>query len=129
MPAGGTEPFQYALLRVVPRADRGECFNAGVVLYCRRRGYLGIRTRLDPERLALLGPELDRAELEEQLAALTQVADGDPAGGRLAALDQSDRFGWIAGPSSTVIRPSAVHTGLCTDPEETLERLFAELVG
>jgi hypothetical protein len=120
--------FQYALLRVVPRLERGEQINAGVVLFARRLGYLGALVRLDSQRLAAIAPELDAAPLARQLDAIARVAAGDEAAGPIAHLPQSERFAWIVAPSSTAIQASAVHVGLCDDPQAKLERLFAELV-
>jgi hypothetical protein len=127
-------PFAYVILRVVPSVERGERINAGVVLFCRQRRFLGVRWELDGERLAALvcGNPGRAAELEVELAghlrALARVAEGDDGAGAIAALDQSDRFGWLAAPSSTVVQPSEAHTGLCADPRQTLEALFARLV-
>ena len=120
--------FQYAILRVVPSIERGECLNVGVALLCPERKYVGVRVALDEARLAALAPDLDLDELRAALDALVAVTDGDPEGGPLARLSPSERFGWLTAPASTVIQPSAIHTGLCEDPEDTLERLFATLV-
>jgi hypothetical protein len=122
-------PFQYAVLRVVPRVERGECMNAGVVLHCRPLRFLEARVALDPARLAALAPDLDPATVQPHLDALVAVAAGDPAGGPMAALPPSERFHWLVAPSSTIIQPSPVHTGLCLDPAETLARLLHEQVG
>jgi hypothetical protein len=122
------EGFQYALLRVVPSLARGEALNVGVVLHCRRAGFLAVRSRLDEERLALLDPEVDLAAVGSHLALLERVAAGEDAENPVARMDRSDRFGWIVAPSSTVVQPSAVHTGFTEDPAATLDRLFAELV-
>ncbi|MEA2458755.1 MAG: hypothetical protein QOC95_1727 [Thermoleophilaceae bacterium] len=120
--------FQYALLRVVPRLERGEMLNAGVVVFARRSGFLEARVRLDEERLAALAPDVDPRPLERQLHAIARVAAGDPAAGPIAQLPQSERFAWIVAPSSTAIQPSPVHVGVCAEPAAKLERLFAELV-
>ena len=120
--------FQYAILRVVPSIERGECLNVGVALLCPERKYVGVRVALDESRLGALAPDLDLDELRAALDALVAVAEGDPAAGPLARLSPSERFGWLTAPASTVIQPSAIHTGLCEDPEDTLERLFATLV-
>ena len=120
--------FQYALLRVVPRIERGEQINAGVVVFARRARFLRALVRLDVERLRALAPDLDPAPLVRQLDAIARVAAGEPDAGPIAQLPQSERFAWIAAPSSTAIQPSPVHTGLCGDPEAELERLFGELV-
>ena len=129
MPEADASPFTYLILRVVPSVERGESLNVGVVLFCRQRGFLGARVALDPARLHVLAPSaVDAEEIAEHLAALVRVAEGDPAAGPIAALDQSERFGWLSAPSSTIVQPSAVHTGLCEDPAGTLEALFERLV-
>jgi hypothetical protein len=120
--------FQYALLRVVPRLERGEQINAGVVLFARRAQFLAALVKLDEARLRAIAPEVDPAPLTRQLEAIARVAAGEDAAGPIASLPQSERFAWIVAPSSTAIQPSAVHVGLCGDPQEKLERLFAELV-
>lgn len=126
--AGGPEVFQYAVLRVVPSVQRGEGLNVGVVLHARRHRFLGLGTAVDRVRLTALDPALDLDALEEHLGGLVRVADGDPAAGAIAAMPRSDRFGWLAAPSNTVVQPSPVHTGLCGDPAATLDRLVAQLV-
>jgi hypothetical protein len=129
VPDSPRKPFAYAILRVVPRVERGERLNVGVVLYCRQRDFLGARIELDERRLAALAPAVDAGELRGHLEALVRVAAGEPDAGPIAALPASERFGWLVAPSSTMIQPSEVHTGLCQDPEETLRGLFSELVG
>jgi DUF3037 family protein len=124
----GTKPFAYALLRVVPRVERGERLNVGVVLYSRQHDFLGLRTHLDAARLAALDPELDPAPVRARLEALRSVVCGEVGGGALAELPPSERFGWLVAPSSTIIQPSEVHTGLTDDPAATLDRLFGALV-
>lgn len=121
-------PFSYAIVRVVPRIERGERINAGVVLFARPRRFLAARVALDEARLAALAPGLDPAVVRPYLEAVPRIAAGDPAAGPIATMDQSHRFGWLVAPSSTMIQPSAVHTGLCDDPQDTLDRLFRELV-
>jgi hypothetical protein len=122
-------PFSYAVVRVVPSVERGERFNAGVVLFCRQRDFLGARVALDARRLAALAPDVSPEVVRRHLEALVEVAAGEPAAGPIAALPPSERFGWLVAPSSTIIQPSAVHTGLCADPAATLAELFADLVG
>jgi hypothetical protein len=128
VPEPGRSPFQYAILRVVPRVERGECFNAGVVLHCRPRRFLAARVALDETRLRALAPDADAAAVDAHLRSLARIAAGDPGSGPIAALDASERFHWLVSPSSTIVQPSAVHTGLCEDPAETLDRLFESLV-
>ena len=122
------EAFQYALLQVVPRVERLERINAGVVLFSRRHRFLAARVGLDPARLAALDPTADVAEVRRHLDALAAIAAGDPAAGAVAAMEQSERFHWLAAPSSTIIQASAVHTGLCVDPQMTLDQLYERLV-
>ena len=121
-------PFSYAIYRVVPRVERGERMNVGVVLFSRPLGFLAARTHLDAERLTAFWPELDADSLLPHLAALERIAAGDPAGGPIAELDETARFHWLVSPSSTIIQPSAVHTGLCGEPAQELDKLFRALV-
>ncbi len=121
-------PFSYAVYRVVPRVERGERMNVGVVVFCRPLRYLAARTDLDERRLAALWPELDPEEVRPHLAAIERIAAGDREAGPMARLDQTARFHWLVSPSSTIIQPSAVHTGLCADPGKQLDRLFETLV-
>jgi hypothetical protein len=122
------DAFQYAIWRVVPSVERGEALNAGVVVYCRRRQFLSARILVDENRLRALSPELDVAAVRTHLEGMVRVADGDPAGGAIAHLPQSERFGWLTAASSTIVQPSPIHTGLCADPQAVLDRLFARLV-
>lgn len=127
-PDGDGEVFQYAVLRVVPSLERGEALNVGVVLHARRHRFLGARMLVDRPRLRALDPELDLDALERHLEGIVRVAEGDPAAGAVARLDRSERFGWIAAPSSTIVQPSPVHTGVCDDPRAVLDRLMVQLV-
>jgi len=121
-------PYQYAIIRVVPRVDRGECFNAGVVLLCRSKAYIGARTALDEGRLAALAPDTDPATVRPHLDAIERIARGERDGGPMAGLSIAERFHWLVSPASTIIQPSAVHTGLTDDPEAELQHLFETLV-
>jgi pyridoxamine 5'-phosphate oxidase len=112
----------------VPHVERGEAINAGVVLFARQHRFLRARTLLDDARLRALAPGVDPEPIRARLAVLEQVAAGDPEGGPLAELPPSERFHWLAAPSSTVVQASAVHTGVCEDPQAVLDRLFATLV-
>ena len=102
--------------------------NVGVVVHCRRGRFLGVRTLVDADRLRLLSPGLDVAAVDAHLGVIERVATGDEPENPIAAMDRSDRFGWIVAPSSTSVQPSPVHTGLTDDPAATLDRLFTELV-
>ena len=121
-------PFQYAIVRVVPRVERGECLNAGVVLFCRPRRVLAASVELDEARLRALAPDVDLAAVRGHLDALCRIAAGDAAAGPIAALPPSERFHWLVAPSSTIIQPSPVHTGLSDDPAGELEHLLERLV-
>ena len=121
-------PFQYAIVRVVPRVERGECLNAGVVVLCRPTRFLAARVGLDRARLRALAPDVDPTTIEGHLVALERIAAGDPGAGPIARLGQGERFHWLVSPSSTVIQPSEVHTGLAADPAAELEHLFEQLV-
>jgi hypothetical protein len=124
----GAEAFQYALLRAIPSLARGEALLVGAVVHCRRLAFLGARTAVDERRLRALDPAIDLDAVRSRLRTIERVAAGDPAAGALAELDRSERFGWIVAPSSTLVQPSPVHTGLTGDPRATLDRLFVELV-
>jgi hypothetical protein len=121
-------PFAYAPIRVVPRVDRGECINVGVVLYSRPRRYLGVRTGYDEQRLLALWPSIDLDAVKRHLDILCLVAKGDPAGGPIAQLPPFERFGWLTAPASTIVQPGPVHSGLTTDPAATLNALYKDLV-
>lgn len=128
MPSSPRSPFTYTILRAVPHLERGERINVGVVLYCRAAGYLGVRVGVDAARLAAIAPDIAAEALRAPLQAIERIASGDPAAGPIAALPAGERFGWIAAPSSTVIQPSEIHTGLCEDPASALSALFSEVV-
>jgi hypothetical protein len=122
------DAFQYAIWRVVPDVERGEAVNVGVVVFCRRRSFLAARVELDEGRLRALAPHLDLDAVRGHLDGLVRVAAGDPEAGAIAALPQSERFGWLTAASSTIVQPSAIHTGLSDDPDGLLDRLFTRLV-
>ena len=122
------KPFQYAALRVVPRVERGEAVNAGVVLFCRPLRFLGARTRLDETLLRALAPGCEPGGVSTLLDTMERIAAGDPGGGPIAALPASERFHWLVAPASTIVQPGPVHTGLTSDPDAELARLFARLV-
>jgi hypothetical protein len=121
-------PFQYAIIRVVPRVERGECLNAGVVLLCRPKRFLAAKVGLDRDRFRALAPDVDPTTVEVHLAAIEAIARGEASAGPIAQLGQGERFHWLVAPASTVIQPSEVHTGLCDDPAIELDHLFERLV-
>ena len=121
--------FEYAVLRVVPRVERGEAINAAVLLYCRQLGYLGARARLDRDRLRALDPTADADSVERALRAVCDLAPGPgPDAGGAALEEIGRRFRWLTAPRSTVLQPGPVHTGLTLDPEAEADRLFGLLV-
>lgn len=125
------EPFQYAVLRVVPRVERGERINVGAVLFCRTLRYLDCRVGLSEARrevLRALAPDVDLATIDAHLQAIEGIVRGEPGAGPMAALAQPERFRWITSPSSTVIQPSEVHSGLTDDPAATLDQIYASQV-
>jgi hypothetical protein len=126
--ASATNQFQYAVIRVVPRVERGESMNAGVVLLSRPRRFLGARVALDEARLRAIAPDADPATILPHLQAIERIAAGDPDAGPIARLEMAERFHWLVAPSSTVIQPSEVHTGVCDDPAAELDHLFEQLV-
>ena len=128
MPEPPRNAFQYAIVRVLPRVERGECLNVGVILLCRPRRFLGARIALDETRLAGFAPDLDPASIRPHLDAIERIAAGDPAAGPIAQLGQAERFHWLVSPASTIIQASDVHSGLCDDPAAELDHLVATLV-
>ena len=127
-PAPERSPFEYAIVRVIPRVERGEAFNAGIVLMCRPRRFLGARVELDEALLVAMAHDCDPEIVGAHLDAIAAIAAGDPDAGPIAVLSAPERFHWLVSPSSTIIAPSVVHTGLTTDPAATLDHLFRTLV-
>ncbi len=115
--------FDYAILRVVPRVERQEFINAGVVVFCLEKRYLGARIRLDTERLKALWPEVDIDLVRQHLDAVPRICAGDADAGPVAQLAQRERFHWLVSPRSTIIQPSPVHTGICDETGDLLDRL------
>lgn len=124
----GRRPFEYAVLRVVPRVERGEAINAGVLLYCRAFDYLGAHTHLDVDRLYALDPGADPGAISRALAAAAEVCAGAESCGPAATAELGRRFRWLTAPRSTVVQPGPVHPGLTTDPAGDLARLMRLLV-
>ncbi|MDX2086949.1 MAG: DUF3037 domain-containing protein [Kofleriaceae bacterium] len=122
------DSYDYAIIRVVPRVERGELVNAGVIVSCPTRDFLGAKLALDPARLRALDPSIDIAEVDAALAAIPWIAAADPRGGPIALLPRSERFHWLVAPRSAIIQTSPVHTGLCDDPTAALDQLLARLV-
>jgi hypothetical protein len=120
--------YSYAAIRLVPRVEREEFVNIGVVLFARESGFLEARFELDPGRLRALAPQVDLDVLERHLETFQAISAGDPRGGPVAALPAPERFHWLVAPRSTVIQLSPVHVGQADDPARALDDLVAELV-
>ena len=123
-----THSFDYAVIRVVPRVEREEFVNAGVILFCLERDFLGAAVELDRDRMRALFPGADLATIEEHLRAIPRVSAGGDGAGPIGRLSLRERFHWLVAPRSTVLQVSPVHSGLCEDPAQALERLMDELV-
>ena len=117
--------YDYAFIRVVPRADRGEFVNVGVILYCRTQRYLNAQVELDEKRILALNPGQDIAELKRHLELIPRICQGQ---GPIGELGQADSFHWLVAPHNTVIQFSPVHTGLCIDPQAELEHVLGHRV-
>ncbi len=119
--------FDYAVFRIVPRVEREEFVNAGVILYCAEQRFLAARVHIDEARLKALWPDLDIELVRQHLEAITRISSGDPSAGPIARLAPGERFHWLVAPRSTMIQVSPVHSGICEAPAEALERLFQQL--
>ena len=120
--------FEYAVIRVVPRVEREEFINVGVILFCKTTKFLQCIIQVDDERLAAFANGLDITDVKANLDAFAQITNGNPTCGAIAALDEASRFRWLTATRSTVVQASKVHPGLTNDCEKTLKRLFAEMV-
>lgn len=120
--------FEYAVIRVVPRVEREEFLNVGVILYCRSLGFLQTVYELNEQRLLAFAKDLDIQELKERLQAFERICKGRSEGGPIGQMSVAERFRWLTATRSTVVQTSAVHPGLCTDAQEMLNHLHAQLV-
>lgn len=120
--------FEYAVVRVVPKVEREEFLNVGVILYCKKLSFLQIRYILPDGRLSAFCNELDLEEVRSYLCAFEHICSGSPAGGPIARLDMPSRFRWLTATRSTIVQCSKVHPGFCADASAMLERLFEKLV-
>lgn len=120
--------FDYAVLRVSPRVERGEFVNAGVILFSLERKFLGARTHVDEIRLLALWPDLDVPMVRRHVEAFEKICAGDEDAGPIAKLSIRQRFHWLVAPRSTIVQVSPVHSGICEAPEKALNDLFARLV-
>jgi hypothetical protein len=120
--------FDYAVIRVVPRVERQEFVNAGVVLFCMEKDFLGGSVEVNEARLLALDPGIDLSLVRRHLEAIPKICAGDPEGGPIARLARRERFHWLVAPRSTIIQVSPVHTGICGSPAEDLAHLFRQMV-
>ncbi|QCR22702.1 DUF3037 domain-containing protein [Pontibacter sp. SGAir0037] len=120
--------FEYAVIRVVPRVEREEFLNVGVILYCSSKGFLQTLYTLREERLKAFSADLDLEELQERLRAFERICKGRSEGGTIGQLPVASRFRWLTATRSTIVQTSPVHPGLCHDPQEMLQRLYTQLV-
>ena len=120
--------FEYAIIRIVPKVEREEFFNVGVILFCKRKKFLGIKYHIDPEKLKVFCSDVDLSVFEDYLKAWELICKGTPTGGKIGAMEVSDRFRWLSACRSTIIQSSKTHPGLTDDPQSTLEELFQKQV-
>ncbi len=120
--------YEYAVVRVVPRVDREEFVNAGVVVFCLERAFLAAEVALDAARVRALAPDADLAVIEEHLRAIPAIAAGGEGSGPIGRLSPRERFRWLVAPRSTIVQTSPVHAGLCEDPARALEELMERMV-
>ena len=120
--------FEYAIIRIVPKVEREEFFNIGVILFSKRKKFLGIKYHINPDKLKAFDIELEIEILNEYLNAWNQICKGEPSGGKIGKLELSDRFRWLTACRSTIIQSSNTHAGLSHDPEKELEFIFEKFV-
>ncbi|WP_339885654.1 DUF3037 domain-containing protein [Polaribacter vadi] len=120
--------FEYAIIRLVPKVEREEFFNIGVILFSKRKKYLDMKFHINPEKLKVMAPELTLDSLNEYLNAWKLICDGKKSAGKIGKLEMSDRFRWLAACRSTIIQSSKTHSGLSENPEKELEAIFEEFV-
>ena len=124
----GKHLFEYAVVRVVPRVEREEFVNVGIVLYSKQQRYLKARFHINKERLLTLCPTLDIDDVQAYLTAFEKITSGTADGGPIAKLDPPSRFRWLTATRSTVVQASKIHPGMCDDLDKALEKLFVQLV-
>ena len=120
--------FEYAIIRVVPKVEREEFFNVGVILFCKRKKFLDIKYHINQDKLKAFSPEIALETLNDYLHAWKLICDGDAAGGSIGELELPDRFRWLAACRSTIIQSSKTHPGLCFEPKIELEEIFKKYV-
>lgn len=120
--------FEYAVIRVVPKVEREEFMNVGVILYCRQQRFLQAMFMLNEGRLHAFSEHLDIEQLNDYLNAFVKICEGNKDGGPIALLDVASRFRWLTATRSTILQTSKVHPGFCSDPQKALARLFEQMV-
>ena len=120
--------YDYVVIRVVPKVEREEFINAGVILFCKEKNFLKTKIELNEDKLNLLNKDIDIDTIKTHLAAIEAISEGNEGAGSIAKLSQSERFHWLTSPKSTIIQTSAVHSGYCKDPLETLKHLVKAMV-
>ena len=120
--------YEYAVIRVVPRVDREEFLNVGIILFCKKQSIIKCRYELNRDKLLHVFPELDIDEVEEYLESFQKICEGTEDAGPIGKLDLPSRFRWLTATRSTVVQTSKTHPGLCTDMDKNLEHLFEQLV-
>ena len=120
--------FEYAIIRVVPKVEREEFFNVGVILFSKRKNFLGIKYHIKQEKLKAFSTEIESEMLEEYLNAWNRICEGDPHGGKIGKLELPDRFRWLVACRSTIIQSSKTHSGISDDPEKTLVEIYNKFV-
>jgi Protein of unknown function (DUF3037) len=122
------DSYDYALVRLVPHVERGECINVGIILFCRTQRFLGALIHLDEQRALALVPHIDLTFIYQHLNRIPLICAGGEQAGSIGQLSQSERFHWLVSPRSTIIQTSPVHSGLSIDPPDTLLSLYKKLV-
>ena len=120
--------FEYAIIRVVPKVEREEFFNVGVILFSKRKKFLGVKYYIEQKKLAAFSSDLELETLNDHLKAWELICEGNPSGGAIGQLELSDRFRWLAACRSTIIQSSQTHPGLCHDPQLELQDIFKKYV-
>jgi len=121
--------YEYAVIRIVPKVEREEFINAGVILFCKKKKFIKIKYSVPAEKISIIAPDADIDEITENLIAFYKIAAGKKDGGPIAMLDEAERFRWLTAVRSASIQTSRPHPGLTDDPEKALDNLFAEMVG
>ncbi|MEO0895227.1 MAG: DUF3037 domain-containing protein [Bacteroidota bacterium] len=120
--------YEYAVIKVMPRVERGECINVGVILYSKRKRFIKMLYKVDEARLTALWEDIDLQELKDYLQAWELISEGDTQGGKIGELGPAERFRWLTAVKSTVLQSSRVHPGMCIDPEKEVQKLFEKFV-